>query len=58
MINKKDSFFGVFDGHGNSLCSELLSDVVHKYIESQENYEIDTCNAIKNGKTENKSIKY
>lgn len=56
MINKKDSFFGVFDGHGNSLCSELLSEVVHKYIESQENYEFDTCNAIKNGINNNIKI--
>jgi len=39
----------VFDGHGNSLCSELLSEVFYKYIQNQEDYEWNTTNAIKTG---------
>ena len=28
----KCSYFGVFDGHGGSLCSDFLRDNLHKFI--------------------------
>ena len=28
----KCSYFGVFDGHGGSTCSDFLKDNMHKYV--------------------------
>ena len=43
------SFFGIYDGHGGSKCSEYLKDYLHKFILSDINFPENVELAIKNG---------
>ena len=54
----KTSFFGIYDGHGGSKCSDFLRDSLHKLIFSDENYPDNVPEAIKNGfmKAENEFL--
>ena len=45
----KTSFFGIYDGHGGSQCSEFLRDSLHKLILNDDNYPENVELAIKNG---------
>ena len=45
----KTSFFGIYDGHGGSQCSEFLRDSLHKLILNDPNYPENVEQAIKNG---------
>ena len=45
----KTSFFGIYDGHGGSMCSEFLRDSLHKLILNDINYPDNVELAIKNG---------
>lgn len=45
----KCSFFGVFDGHGGSLCADFLRDNLHHYIIRDENFPKNPREAIKRG---------
>ena len=45
----KTSFFGIYDGHGGSQCSEYLRDSLHKLILNDPNYPENVEMAIKNG---------
>ena len=45
----KTSFFGIYDGHGGSICSEFLRDSLHKLILNDTNYPENVELAIKNG---------
>ena len=33
----KCSFFGVYDGHGGTLCADYLRDLLHQYVKSYLN---------------------
>ena len=46
---KKISFFGIFDGHGGSECSEFLRDNLLKIICDNEHFKTDIKLAIKEG---------
>ena len=45
----KTSFFGIYDGHGGSMCSEFLRDCLHKLILNDANFPENVELAIKNG---------
>lgn len=45
----KCSYFGVFDGHGGSLCSDFLRDNLHKFIIEDKNFPYKPVEALKNG---------
>ena len=45
----KTSFFGIYDGHGGSMCSEFLRDCLHKLILNDINFPENVELAIKNG---------
>ena len=45
----KISFFGIYDGHGGSKCSEFLKDSLHKIIINDINFPENIELAIKNG---------
>ena len=45
----RTSFFGIYDGHGGSMCSEFLRDSLHKLILNDVNYPENVELAIKNG---------
>ena len=45
----KCSFFGIYDGHGGSLCAEYLKDNLHLYILKDSNFPTDPIEAIKKG---------
>ena len=45
----KTSFFGIYDGHGGSMCSEFLRDCLHKLILNDINFPENIELAIKNG---------
>lgn len=45
----RTSFFGIYDGHGGSMCSEFLRDSLHKLILNDINYPDNVELAIKNG---------
>lgn len=35
----KCSFFGIFDGHGGSLCAEFLRDTLHSFVSANLKFE-------------------
>jgi len=43
------SMFGIFDGHGGSLCAESLRDKIHKYIIAEHSFPSDPTDAILKG---------
>ena len=45
----KTSFFGIYDGHGGSMCSEFLRDCLHKLILNDTNFPENVELAIRNG---------
>lgn len=45
----KCSFFGVYDGHGGTLCADFLRDNLHKYIINDSNFPENPQKAILNG---------
>jgi protein phosphatase 2C family protein 2/3 len=45
----KAAFFGIYDGHCGSNCSEFLRDNLHKYILRDENFPNDPVEALKAG---------
>jgi protein phosphatase 2C family protein 2/3 len=45
----KCSFFGIFDGHGGSLCADYLRDNLHHFIVRDENFPKNPRVAIKRG---------
>ena len=45
----KCSFFGVYDGHGGSLCADFLRDKLHHYIVREPTFPSNPKEAIKNG---------
>ena len=45
----KTSFFGIYDGHGGSMCAEFLRDCLHKLILNDPNFPENVELAIKNG---------
>ena len=45
----KTSFFGIYDGHGGSMCAEFLRDCLHKLILNDINFPENVELAIKNG---------
>ena len=40
------SFFGVFDGHGGSICAEYLRDNLHTFVIKNEHFPQDPKQAI------------
>lgn len=56
----KCSFFGLYDGHAGSLCSDFLRDNLHKYIFNDNNFPNNPQKAILNGflKAEDIFLKY
>ncbi|MCQ2819674.1 MAG: protein phosphatase 2C domain-containing protein [archaeon] len=45
----KVSFFGIYDGHGGSACSEFLRDNLHKFICNDSSFPNNITDAIKHG---------
>lgn len=45
----KCSFFGIYDGHGGSLCADFLRDKLHTYVIRDSNFPLDPRQAIKSG---------
>ena len=45
----KTSFFGIYDGHGGSMCAEFLRDCLHKLILNDINFPENVELAIRNG---------
>lgn len=45
----KCSFFGIYDGHGGSLCADFLRDNLHHFIIKEPNFPNEPVEAIKKG---------
>ena len=43
------SFFGIYDGHGGTACSDYLRDNLHQFIIKDPNFPLDPKKAILNG---------
>ena len=41
------SFFGVYDGHGGSICANYLMDNLHKFLFKDSNFPMNPCTAIR-----------
>lgn len=54
----KCSFFGIYDGHGGSLCADYLRDNLHLFIINDSSFPDNPYTAIKNGfsKAENEFL--
>ena len=45
----KCSFFGLYDGHGGSGCSDFLRDNLHLFVIKQSSFPYKPIEALKNG---------
>ena len=45
----KCSFFGIYDGHGGSVCADFLRDYLHQFIIKDNNFPQNPIQALRNG---------
>lgn len=49
-------FFGVYDGHGGSVCSDFLKENLHKYVTNDPSFPYDCETALRRGFAEAENI--